>query len=71
MFALFFAIIMRGFQKGSYEKMKENAVEAYSGYLQIQKKGYWEDKNINNSFTLEQETIDRLAADPRIKKLIP
>ncbi len=71
MFALFFAIIMRGFQRGSYDKMKENAVEAYSGYLQIQKKGYWDDKNINNSFTLEPETIAKLSADPRVKELIP
>ena len=53
MFALFFAIIMRGFGKGSYAKMKQNAIEAYSGYLQIQKKGYWDDKNINNSFTID------------------
>ena len=71
MFALFFAIIMRGFQRGSYDKMKENAVEAYSGYLKIQKKGYWDDKNINNSFTLEPETIAKLSADPRVKELIP
>ena len=28
MFALFFAIIMRGFQIGSYDKMKENAIES-------------------------------------------
>ena len=28
MFALFFAIIMRGFGKGSYAKMKQNAIEA-------------------------------------------
>ena len=71
MFALFFAIIMRGFQKGSYSKMKENAVEAYSGYLQIQKQGYWEDKNINNSFSIQKETVLELESDSRVKSLIP
>ena len=38
MFALFFAIIMRGFGKGSYAKMKQNAIEAYSdddGWAQL------------------------------------
>lgn len=71
MFALFFAIIMRGFQKGSYAKMKENAIESYSGYLQIQKKGYWDDKNIDNVFSLDTEIIGQLESDPRIKQVIP
>ena len=53
MFALFFAIIMRGFQTGSYSKMKENAIESYSGYLQIHKKGYWDDKKIDNVFRID------------------
>lgn len=71
MFALFFAIIMRGFQKGSYAKMKENAIESYSGYLQIQQKGYWDDKNINNSLAIDQQTISELAGDHRVKVIIP
>ena len=71
MFALFFAIIMRGFQKGSYAKMKENAIESYSGYLQIHKKGYWDDKNIDNVFSMDSETITQLETDPRVKQIIP
>ena len=71
MFALFFAIIMRGFGKGSYEKMKENAVKSYSGYIQIQKKGYWDDKNINNVFSIESEVVNELEADERLNVLIP
>ncbi|MEL4455922.1 ABC transporter permease [Lutimonas vermicola] len=71
MFALFFAIIMRGFQKGSYAKMKENAVESYSGYLQIQNKDYWDDKTINNTMTFSQEMAFELAKDERVKVIIP
>jgi len=71
MFALFFAIIMRGFQIGSYAKMKENAIEAYSGYLQVHKKGYWEDKNINNIFSLDDETIENFENDSRVIQIIP
>ena len=71
MFALFFAIIMRGFGKGSYAKMKQNAIEAYSGYLQIQKKGYWEDKNINNSFTIDPELLSSLEEKQEVRALIP
>lgn len=71
MFALFFAIIMRGFQRGSYAKMKENAVESYTGYIQIHKKGYWEDKQINNVFSLDKTIIDQLASDERVHVVIP
>ncbi len=71
MFALFFAIIMRGFQVGSYAKMKENAIESYSGYIQIQKKGYWDDKNINNVFPFDQQKIEDFESDSRIKNIIP
>ncbi len=71
MFALFFAIIMRGFQVGSYAKMKENAIKSYSGYIQIQKKGYWDDKNINNIFDFDQQKIKDLESDPRVNIIIP
>ncbi len=71
MFALFFAIIMRGFGKGSYAKMKQNAIEAYSGYLQIQKKGFWDDKNINNSFTIDPELLSQFETRSGVKNLIP
>ncbi len=71
MFALFFAIIMRGFGIGSYEKMKENAVKSYSGYLQIHKNGYWDDKTINNIFSLGDEIITKFESDTRVNVVIP
>jgi len=71
MFALFFAIIMRGFQKGSYAKMKTNAVESYSGYLQIQNKDYWEDKNINNTMSIDDSIVSDLKKDSRVAAIIP
>jgi len=71
MFALFFAIIMRGFQRGSYAKMKTNAVESYSGYLQVQNKDYWDDKTINNTMAIDPSIVDDLSQDPRINQIIP
>ena len=71
MFALFFAIIMRGFQRGSYAKMKTNAVESYTGYLQVQNKDYWDDKTINNTMAIDQAIVDDLSTDDRINAIIP
>jgi len=71
MFALFFALVMRAFQTGSYAKMKKNAIESYSGYLQIHKKGYWNDKNINAVFALSKNTLAQLEKNPKVKVIIP
>lgn len=71
MFALFFAIIMRGFQRGSYAKMKTNAVESYTGYLQIQNKDYWDDKTINNTMSIDSAVVNDLSNDKRINEIIP
>ncbi|MEN7547715.1 FtsX-like permease family protein [Rapidithrix thailandica] len=46
-FAVLLALFMRSMQFGSYENMIRNSVEFYSGYIQIHKKGYWENKSIN------------------------
>jgi ABC-type lipoprotein release transport system permease subunit len=55
LFALFFALLMRAFQLGSYDLMVSNIVHAYSGYFQVHANGYWDDKVINNSFELIPE----------------
>jgi len=49
-FAIWFALIMRAFQLGSYDLMVNNIVHAYSGYYQLHAKGYWDDKVLNNGF---------------------
>ena len=46
-FAVLLALFMRSMQLGSYENMIRNSVELYSGYIQIHRQGYWEDRSIN------------------------
>jgi len=50
LFAVFFAVIMRSMQFGTYDKSIENVVGFYTGYAQIHAKGYNEEQNINNCF---------------------
>lgn len=54
-FAIWFALIMRAFQLGSYELMVNNIVHAFSGYFQIHAKGYWADQILNNAFACDPE----------------
>jgi ABC-type lipoprotein release transport system permease subunit len=49
-FGVILATFMSSMQEGSYAQYISAIVNSYSGYLQIHKKGYWNDKIINNSF---------------------
>jgi len=49
-FSVLLASWMRSMQEGSYDKMIENSVKFYSGYLQVQDTAYWDERTLDNSF---------------------
>lgn len=58
--AIFLSIIMRSLQLGMYDNMIKNVVGSFSGYFQLHSKGYWEDKNIDNSYKVGKSTIKNI-----------
>ncbi|MFA9391082.1 MAG: FtsX-like permease family protein [Prolixibacteraceae bacterium] len=70
-FAIFFAIIMRSFQLGTYGFMIEQSIEAYSGYLQLQNPDYFDDPSIDNSFEVSAEMIQKVKNNPNVKAFAP
>ncbi len=52
LFAVLFAVFMDSLQKGAWNNMIDNVVNYYYGYAQIHKQGYWDDRTIDNAFTL-------------------
>lgn len=56
-FAVLFASFMNSFQKGSWERMLDNIIYFYYGYIQIHKNGYWEDKSIDNSMVFSEKLM--------------
>ncbi len=60
MFASLLAIAMRGIQLGTYDLNIKNVVELFSGYLQIQEKGYNDNPNLNSSFQVSTNIINAL-----------
>ncbi len=65
---------MRSMQLGSYERMIDNSVRFYTGYIQIHKLGYWDEQVLDNAFYPPkglQEQIESLdgveAAVPRLE----
>jgi len=71
LFAVFFAIIMRSMQLGTYSKMIGDVVNAYTGYIQIHKKGYWDDKIIDNAFDRDIKLEDKLSEIGTVKNINP
>lgn len=70
-FAVLLACAMRSMQLGSYDKMIENSVRFHTGYIQIHKKGYWEDKVIDNSFNYDSSMIGAIAGIPGVNAYVP
>ena len=70
-FAVFFASITQSMQLGTYANMISNSVRFYTGYAQIHKSGYWEEKSLDNSFSLPENVEMALLASESIVTMVP
>lgn len=71
LFAVFFALIFRSLQLGSYDKMFRNAIESYTGYLQVQQQDFWEDKTVDHSFYFDTSLNRQIVQDPNVITTVP
>jgi len=71
LFALLFALIMRSMQIGTYARMIDNLVQAYTGYIQVQKKNYWENKDINQSFEGSDSLVKKISKIENVSAVVP
>ncbi len=70
-FAVFFALVMRSFQLGTYRQIFMNVVESYSGYLQLQHRDYFDEPVTDNSFELSPALEEQILSDPNADALVP
>ena len=71
LFAVFFALVMRSLQLGSYDHMYKNAIESYSGYIQVQHQDFWDEKIVDNSFFYESAVGEKILDDENVTATIP
>ena len=71
LFAVFFVILMRSMELGSYDNMIKNAVEKYSGFIQIQNTEYEDDPGIDNCLSYSDDLISNLDKLKGIKAVVP
>ncbi|MCD4736193.1 MAG: hypothetical protein K8R53_09135 [Bacteroidales bacterium] len=70
-FSVFFACFMRSMQEGSYDKMIDNMVKFYTGYLQIQDTAFWEEKILENTIVLDTAMSNKISGFPDVTLVTP
>ena len=70
-FAVFFCTLMNSVVNGLWEKMRDDALRTQTGHIQIHKRGYWDDKTIDNFMTMDAAVIGGLEALDNIENISP
>jgi ABC-type lipoprotein release transport system permease subunit len=70
-FAVFFALVMRSIQLGSYDHIYKNAIESYTGYIQVQHSDFWDEKIVDNTFSYDPQLEKLLLEDDNVLATIP
>jgi putative ABC transport system permease protein len=71
LFAVFFALLMRSLQLGSYDHMFRNVIESYTGYLQVQNEDFKDYSTVDNAFEATPAIRQILFSDKNVTDVIP
>ncbi len=70
-FAVLLSILMDSVKKGLLDKMKDNVVGFYTGYVQVHGQGYWEDKTLENSFEPASLVTEAISDNSQVTSAVP
>lgn len=70
-FAVLFSVVAESFNRGIFDGMIDNTVRFYSGYGQVLKKGYWEERTLDKSFELSDSLSQQLLSIDGVDQLVP
>ncbi|HID38582.1 MAG TPA: ABC transporter permease [Calditrichaeota bacterium] len=59
-FAVLLSIVMRSAQLGSYAYMIHSSAKLLTGYLQVQGKGYWENRSLDKGIHISLQDLERI-----------
>ena len=69
--AIFLALIVRSLQIGWFDNLTKIVVQSYTGHIQIHRKGYWDDRDINNSIVFNDSLTALVSAAKNVDKTVP
>jgi ABC-type lipoprotein release transport system permease subunit len=70
-FAVLLAVLMSAVQEGSHEYMINSAVGFSTGHLQIQGRGYWEKRSLDQSMAFDTSLVGVVRALPHVLHAVP
>jgi len=70
-FAVFFALLMRSLQLGSYDHMFRNVIESYTGYIQVQHEDFKDNPTVDNVFSYTPDISQILLKDKNVIDVVP
>lgn len=68
--AVFLSVFMRSMQRGSYDLMIQGGINQV-GYIQVHKKGYWNNQSINNAMILTPDIQNKISKIENVKEINP
>lgn len=69
--AVVLSTLMMSIKGGMHKRMISSMIESFTGYAQIHAKGYWESKNLDDSFILNQELADSIIGLKGVSGIVP
>jgi ABC-type lipoprotein release transport system permease subunit len=70
-FAVFFAVIMRSYQLGSYDHMINNFIQSFTGYIKVQQVKYQDNPLIDNSFDYNDSIASAISKIDKVVSVTP
>lgn len=70
-FAVLLTVVTSSLQKGVFDNMIRNVVSFYSGYLQVQHRGYWDERILDNTFQASDTLEKRIRSDRNVTAVAP
>ncbi len=70
-FALFFAIVLRSLQLGTYEHAYAGVINSTTGYLQVHHQGFWEQQSLDKSMALNDSLLNIIRDAHNVKDAVP
>jgi len=70
-FAVFFAVVMRSYQLGSYDNMINNIIESFTGHIQVQHIKYQDNPLIDYSFDYDESLVSAISGIDNVVSVTP
>ncbi len=65
-FAVLLTIFVKSLKEGVYQRMIDNMVSVYTGFVQVHREGFWKEQLLDNSFALEDSVLLHLQKIPDV-----